>query len=72
MSSKLQVHINSKIAAQYGQDTFFEIMAEACDFLNMTELIPMIDLQWDSKGKNSKLAQNIIYLTLGMWAATTA
>lgn len=71
-TSKLQIHVSSKIASRYGQDTFVEIMADACSAMNMNELNNgMIDLQWDSKGKNSQLAQNIIHMTLGMWAVAT-
>ena len=72
MANKHQIHVNSKIAAAYNWDTFVEIMADACSAMNMNELNDgMIDLQWDSKGKNSKLAQNIIHMTLGMWAVST-
>ena len=73
MTNKLQIHVNNKITQQYNWDTFVELMAEACSAMNMNELNEgAIDLQWNSNGKNSKLAQNIIYMTLGMWAATTA
>lgn len=72
MANKLKIHVNGKIASNYNMDSFVEFMADACSAMNMNELNDgMIDLQWDSKGKNSQLAQNIINMTLGMWAAST-
>lgn len=72
MTDKLQIHVNEKIASRYNMDSFVEIMADACSAIGMNELNNgMIDLRWNSKGKNGKLAQNIIHMTLGMWTVST-
>ena len=73
---KLDIYISKDIASRYNEDTFQEFLGDALTAMGLSELLDrednMMEIHWDMRGINSRLALNIIYMTIGMWEAAVS